>query len=98
MKEEIAIPKRGQVSGRTRFGSGGPSPTCAGMERESLGLESSSTTPVCPRDIANSMAVSPMRFGGYWGQHPLVLIASLLPPHVRSLQATRVVSDHTKRL
>ena len=62
MKEEIAIPKRGLVSGGTRFGSWGPSPTCAGIGRESLGLESSSTTPICHRDIANSTALSPMRF------------------------------------
>ena len=61
MKEEIAIPKRGLVWGGTGFGSGGPSLICARMGRESLGLESSSTTPICPRDIANSMAVSPMR-------------------------------------
>ena len=32
------------------------------MGREILCLESSSTTPVCPWDIANSIAVSPMRF------------------------------------
>ena len=57
MKEEIVIPKRGLVSGGTMSGSGGPSPTCAGMGTEGLGLESSSTTPVCPRDIANSMAI-----------------------------------------
>ena len=60
--KEIAIPKRGPESGGTGFGSGEPSPTCAGMGREILCLESSSTTPVCPWDIANSMAASPMRF------------------------------------
>ena len=37
--KEIAIPKRGPESGGTGFGSGGPSPTCAGMVREGLGLE-----------------------------------------------------------
>ena len=97
MKEEIAIPKRGLVSGRTRFGSGGPSPTCGGMERDSLGLESSSTTPVCPRDTANSMAVSLIRFG-ILGSTSSRSNNNFTTPHVRSLQATRVVSDYSKRL
>ena len=57
--------------GGTGFGSRGPLPTCAGMGRESFGLECSSTIPVCPRDRANLMAVSPIRFG-YWGRHRLV--------------------------
>ena len=61
--KEIAIPKRGRESGRAGFDSGGLPPTCAGIGREGLGLESSCATPVCPRDTANPMAVSPIRFG-----------------------------------
>ena len=84
MKEEITIPKRGLILCGTRFGSRRSLPTCGGMGRESLGLESSSTTPVCPWDRANSMAASLIRFG----------ILGSTSSRALPSQPTRVEFDH----